>query len=192
MAAVLIDTEALPLFEREQIHDPRPRSLFNGPLLIVHKSPPAGKMRIQVGLAMRDIVFNQSYYGYGAKTHAARATVAAGFLPLANKLALWLALLTSGEFRFSERDTLRNPAINKSLVPDFDTLTKDDWTKRDGLFDHLCAVNDEEAWTKVDAWLATFTAFTRATFRSSMTLYVSTCRSQPAVPLHAIGQRNSR
>ncbi len=73
-------------------------------------------MRIQVGLAMRDIVFNQSYYGYGAKTHAAGARLLR-FLTLAigSKLALWLALLTSGEFGF-ERDTLEKSTVDKSCA----------------------------------------------------------------------------
>ena len=103
---------------------------------------------------MRDIVFNQSYYGYGAKTHAAGARLLR-FLTLAiGSVASWLALLTSGEFGF-ERDTLeKSTGSDKFSVPDFDTLTKDELDRTDGLFDHLCAVNDEEAWTKVDAWLA--------------------------------------
>jgi hypothetical protein len=154
MGAVLIATDALPLFDRERIHDPRPRALFSAPILVVRESPPAGKMRINVGLATRDLVFNQSYYGYSAKAHqdGTRLLRLLG-LVIGSRPALWLALLTSGKFGF-ERDTLEKSTIDGILVPDFDTLANVELARVDELFDSLCAANDEATWAEVDAWVA--------------------------------------
>jgi hypothetical protein len=154
MDHVLIETEELPLFAHDRVHRARARNIFNAPLLVVHKSPPAGKMRIQIGLAMRDTVFNQSYYGYSAKAHpdGVRLLRFLGLI-IGSKPALWLALLTSGEFGF-ERDTIEKSTIDGILVPDFDALPPGELDTVDELFDRLCMSNDESTWADVDTWVA--------------------------------------
>ena len=152
--SILIQINALPLFDRERIHDPRPRVLFNAPILIVHETPPADRMRIRIGIAMRDVIFNQSYYGYSAKTHP-NGTRLLRFLGLVigSKPALWLALLTSGRFGV-ERDTVEKSTVDGVLVPDFESLSCTDLDQVDDLFSRLCAANDEATWTEVDNWVA--------------------------------------
>jgi hypothetical protein len=151
---VLIDTDQLLPFKRERIHDPRPRNLFYGPLLIVHKSPPAGGTRIRIGVAERDVVYNQRFYGYSGKAHPDGAALCR-FLGLivGSKPALWLALITSGEFGF-ERDTLEKSTVDGILVPNFDELPQTDRLEADRLFDQLRVANDEPTWGEVDAWVA--------------------------------------
>ena len=141
-------------FKRERIHDPRRRSIFCGPILIIHKSPPAGGSRIQIGVATRDAVYNQSFYGYSGKDHPDGPALCRFLgLIIGSKPALWLALITSGEFGF-ERDTLEKSAVNGILVPDFDELPQAERLEADKLFDHLRVTNDERTWSEVDAWVA--------------------------------------
>src|SRR3546814_1393875 len=59
-----IDTRELPPFRHERIHDPRDPRLFNAPIAIVHKSPPANRGRIRVGVADRPVAYNENFYGY--------------------------------------------------------------------------------------------------------------------------------
>ena len=66
---VFVDTKSLDFFSHERIHDPRSRDLFAGPLIIVHKSPPASTGRIRVLISEEDLVFNETFYGYSPRTH---------------------------------------------------------------------------------------------------------------------------
>lgn len=151
---VLIDTDQLLPFARERIHDPRQRSLFHHPLLVIHKSPPASGTRIRIGVAARDVVYNQSFYGYSAQAHPDGAALCR-FLGLivGSKPALWLALITSGEFGF-ERDTLEKSTVDGILTPNFDELSHAERLESDRLFEKLRIANDEPTWGEVDAWVA--------------------------------------
>jgi hypothetical protein len=151
---VLIDVDHLPAFALERVHRVRERTIFEAPLLIVHKSPPAGGTRIRIGVAARDVVYNQSFYGYGAKAHPNGAALCR-FLGLivGSKPALWLALITSGEFGF-ERDTLEKSTVDGILIPNFDDLPGAERLEAERLFDQLRIANDEPTWGEVDAWVA--------------------------------------
>lgn len=151
---VLIDADHLPAFALERVHRVRERAIFEAPLLIVHKSPPADGTRIRIGVAARDVVYDQSFYGYSTKAHPDGAALCR-FLGLivGSKPALWLALITSGEFGF-ERDTLEKSTVDGILVPNFDTLPHADRREADRLFNQLRIANDEPAWGEVDAWVA--------------------------------------
>jgi hypothetical protein len=61
---IAIDRRRLDAFSQRRIHDPRSSELFTGPLLIVHKSPPAETGRIGVAVSEADVVFNETFYGY--------------------------------------------------------------------------------------------------------------------------------
>ncbi|MGA3005001.1 MAG: N-6 DNA methylase [Acetobacteraceae bacterium] len=151
---ILIETDGLPLFHAERVHRGRARTIFQAPVLVVHKSPPAEKMRIQVGLAMSDVVFDQSYYGYSAKSHPDGARLLRFLsLVIGSMPALWLTLLTSGEFGF-ERDSIEKSTIDGILVPDFDVLSQEELNQIDVLFESLDSSNDEATWAQVDAWIA--------------------------------------
>ena len=47
-ASIIVDTTSLDIFSRDRIHDPRSPDLFNGPLIVVHQSPPASTGRLRV------------------------------------------------------------------------------------------------------------------------------------------------
>ena len=154
MDQVLIETNDLHPFTGGRVHRARDRAIFAAPLLIVHESPPAGKRRIQVGVAMHDVVFDESYCGYSAKSHP-DGTRLLQFLGLVvgSRPALWLALLTSGKFGF-ERDTLEKSTVDGILVPDFDKLNGEVLCRVDELFGKLRSTNDEATWLEVDAWVS--------------------------------------
>ena len=152
--SVLIDADTLLGFSRDRIHDPRPRSLFNGPMLVVQKAPRASRQRIPIAVCPRDAVFNQSFYGYSARADADGMPLLRFLgLVIGSRPALWLSLVSSGEFGF-ERDTLEKATVDHIIVPDFDAVSDVDKTRADELFGLLTKANDEDCWLMVDAWVA--------------------------------------
>ena len=153
MQSVLISARLLGQFQHRRIHDPRPRELFRGPLLILQKSPPAALGRIRVGVSKRDVVFNETYYGYSAHNHPdGFALVRYLAMVLGSKPSLWFTLVTSGEFGF-EREVIEKATIDKTVVPAFEDFTPADRRKMDDLFASL-AKDLDGAWEDVDAWVA--------------------------------------
>ncbi len=61
MQLLLVDCSELPKFNLPRIHDPRPRELFRGPLLVVHEVPSAQTRRIRIAVADEDMLFNLNY-----------------------------------------------------------------------------------------------------------------------------------
>lgn len=150
--SLLVDASSLPKFGLCRIHDPRPRELFRGPLLIVHKSPPAFAGRIRVLVADDDVVFNETYYGYSANEHSdGKRLVRYLAMLVGSKFALWHALITSGEFGF-EREVVEKFVIDSMPVPPFGNLVPKDLEEIDRLFEALVTDGSESVWERVDAW----------------------------------------
>lgn len=150
---LLIDTGRLSAFSEARLHDPRPRSLFTAPLLVIHKSPPASGERIRVSVAEKDVVFSETYYGYSAREHE-RGSELVRFLALilSSKPALWMTLITSGEFGF-EREVVEKSTLDGILVPDFEALSAEEHSAVSALF--LAAQSAETgAWDAVDEWVS--------------------------------------
>ena len=151
LADILIDTESLGIFSHDRIHDPRPADLFVGPLVVVHQSPPATTERIGVAISEESVVFNESFYGYSPCGHPeAGLLVRYLALVLGSKLAMWLALVTSGKFGF-ERDVVEKAALDRIPLPDFDKLTQDQRREIDGLIEGL--QSGAKSWEDVDEWV---------------------------------------
>lgn len=149
---VVIDTQKLQSFRHERVHRLRDARLFDAPVALVHKSPPADRGRIRVGIATRPVVYNESFYGYCPKGFA-HADVLVRYLTLVlgSKFALWLALITSGEFGF-EREVIEKAALDRIPLPDFRELPSDRWDEIRELFDRLRL--SEVSWRDVDRWVA--------------------------------------
>lgn len=148
---IAIDHTNLALFSQDRIHDPRSAELFTGPLVIVHKSPLVLTERIGVAISEKDVVFNETFYGYSP--HA--LSDAHGFvrylaLVLGSKLAIWIALVTSGEFGF-EREVIEKATLDRIPLPDFRTFERSDKDKILKLFEGLRA--GEISWDEVDEWV---------------------------------------
>ena len=142
-----------PFPANQRLHRKRSRSIFRGPLLIVHKSPPAAKARIEAWVAEADMLFNETYYGYSAHEHP-RGTQLVRYLALllSSKVALWLALITSGEFGF-EREVVEKTTIDHLFVPRFENLDSVDLAEIDRIFEAVSA-GTATAWDEVDTYAA--------------------------------------
>jgi hypothetical protein len=148
-----VDAKQLASFHLERIHDPRPRDIFEAPLLLVHKSPPAQGGRIRAAVADCDVVFNETYYGYSAKRHPdGKRLVRYLAMLIGSRFALWHALMTSGEFGF-EREVIEKLVIDTLPAPSFEDLEPSDREEIDALFEQVTTENSEPAWERVDAWV---------------------------------------
>jgi hypothetical protein len=153
MQSILVATRSLGEFEYTRVHRSRPRELFRGPLLILQKSPPAALGRIRVAVSKRDVVFNETYYGYSAHNHPDGAALTQYLaMVLSSKPVLWLALITSGEFGF-ERDVIEKTTIDELVVPPFDSFTTAERREIDTLFTSSVQ-GSKDAWHNIDAWVA--------------------------------------
>ena len=152
LGGFFVEDESLGLFSRERIHDPRSKDIFVGPLVLVHKSPSANTGRISVAISDRDVVFNESFYGYSPSGHP-NARLLARYLALilGSKLVTWLALVTSGEFGF-ERDVVEKAALDQVPLPDFDKLSGKQRGEIRKLTEGLRS--GATSWEDVDDWVA--------------------------------------
>ena len=149
---LLIDTDQLDPFRHDRVHDPRDPKLFKAPLAIIHKSPSVDDGRIRVAVADQAVVYNENFYGYcpGSIPDAGLLTRYLA-LVLGSRFALWLALITSGEFGF-EREVVEKAALDRIPVPDFRTLSHDRREGISGLFEQVA--RGEKTWEDVDGWVA--------------------------------------
>jgi len=153
MQSLLVDVSELPKFSLPRIHDPRPRELFRGPLLLVHQSPPVWAERIQVAVADDDLVFNETYYGYSATMHPdGKLLVRYLAMLIGSKFALWHALITSGKFGF-EREVVEKFIVDSIPIPSFEDLKPSDRERIHHLFDAVAKDNSETQWARVDDWV---------------------------------------
>lgn len=149
---ITIDQDRLASFAQGRIHDPRARDLFVAPLVVVHKSPPAITGRIGVAILTADAVFNETFYGYspGAFTDALGLTHYLT-LVLGSKLAVWFALVTSGEFGF-EREVIEKVTLDRIPLPDFRAFERAQRDEIEALYEGLRT--HKVSWDDIDRWVA--------------------------------------
>ncbi|MBR0860205.1 N-6 DNA methylase [Bradyrhizobium liaoningense] len=153
MSDILVEAKSLPLFEDSRIHDPRSPHLFDGPLAVVQKAPPAALGRIKTAVIVDGAVFNTSFYGYSAHQHDDGALLVRYLsLLIGSRIALWQVLITSGEFGF-ERETIEKATIDGLLVRPLETLSQGDRDDLLRLFD-LVRNGALDGWEQVDQWFA--------------------------------------
>ncbi|MBE7184319.1 MAG: N-6 DNA methylase [Methylobacterium mesophilicum] len=150
---MLIATDTLPLFTDTRIHDPRDVSLFDGPLVVAQKAPPASLGRIRTAVIPNGAVFNASFYGYSGHHHE-HGDLLVRYLSLliGSKIALWQVLITSGEFGF-ERDTIEKATIDNLRIVPLEALSTDQQEEVGCLFQDV-QLDRHGAWEKVDEWFA--------------------------------------
>jgi hypothetical protein len=151
---LLIDVRDLDSFSLPSLHRARDPEAYEGPLLIVHKSPPTTGERIRVSMSEQDLVFNEVYYGYSGKEHpSAIRFIRYLTLLLGSKPAFWYVLMTSGEFGF-EREVVEKIIIDNIPIIPFESLDSSALEQIDPLFEALALNDSSEYWAKVDAWAA--------------------------------------
>lgn len=149
---VSIDSSLLDLFSLDRVHRSRSKDIFTQPLLVVHKSPPARTGRINVAISETDVLFNETFYGYSTSGHSdANILVRYLALVLGSKLALWIALITSGEFGF-EREVIEKATLDRIPLPDFRQFEKSRRGEIRALFRKL--QSGAASWDDVDEWIA--------------------------------------
>jgi hypothetical protein len=150
--SISIDSNLLDNFSFDRIHDPRSIDLFAGPVVVVHKSPPASTGRIGVALSENDVAFNETFYGYSPRAHSDANTLARYLtLVLGSKLAIWMALVTSGEFGF-EREVIEKATLDRIPLPDFRKFERTQHLEIQTLFKTL--QSGSASWDDVDKWVA--------------------------------------
>lgn len=113
----VLDLEALPEFDWERAHDPRDARTFEGPLLIVEKVARANAPGFAAGYADGDVVFVETYYGYGLRdVGGGRELAAHAAAILRSGFARWWLLMTSGEYGF-EREVVEKTAFDALPIP---------------------------------------------------------------------------
>lgn len=148
----LIDTRDLPRFSGSRMHRKRDAAIYCGPLAIIHKSPPANHGRIQVAVADQNILYSETFYGYSPGNYPETKTLVRYLaLILGSKFALWLALMTSGEFGF-EREVVEKASLDRLPIPDFKEFAAEQHKEIIILFDALCS--GKKTWSDVDEWVA--------------------------------------
>ena len=148
---IFLDNETLNTFSLDRVHRSRSADLFTGPLVVVHKAPPAYTGRIGVAVSDEGVVFNETFYGYSAAAHPDAALLVRYLaLVLGSKLVVWLALVTSGEFGF-EREVIEKATLDRIPLPDFDKLTPQQRVEIERLVEGL--QSGEVSWEEVDKWV---------------------------------------
>ena len=104
-----IDTNSLPPFDREQIHRPRVKAAFAGPLVLVGEG--VKRARLAVGVSDSNLVYTESFYGISLANQDAELALRLGGI-LLSAVASWNLLLTGSEFGIHKRKVLRQDLIN--------------------------------------------------------------------------------
>lgn len=160
ISSLRLNIDALQPFRFGRLHDPRPRSLFLAPLVLVQKSPPATRYRIATTLAIKDVVYNEIYYGYSTRGHPQASRLAKYLaLFLQSRFALWYSLVASGEFGF-ERETIEKSTIDAIPIVPLESLRSADLATIDSLFQDLSVDDSEENWSALDAWVVSILGLT--------------------------------
>lgn len=151
VANIFVERKFLNKFKEERIHDPRSRDLFMGPLVAVHQSLSAVKGRIGVTISQKDIVYNETFYGYSPINDCdVELLVRYLALILGSKMTIWWALITSGKFGF-ERDVVEKATLDRMPFPDFKKLTAHQRHEINSLVEGLHS--RRISWVNVDEWV---------------------------------------
>lgn len=147
-----VDTNLLPAFRHDRVHDPRDPRLFEAPIAVIHQSPPAERGRIRVAVADERVAYNESFYGYcpGDLTDGDTFVRYLALL-MGSQFALWFSLVTSGKFGF-EREVIEKAALDRLPLPDFSALSVEQRSEAASLFDDV--VRSVRTWDDVDLWVA--------------------------------------
>ncbi|MFS4439517.1 class I SAM-dependent DNA methyltransferase [Paracoccaceae bacterium GXU_MW_L88] len=152
MHNILVDEKTLPYFNEARIHDRRPATQFDGPLVVVGESPPTSFGRIRTAVVQGGAVFSKSLNGYSTPTQTDGLLVRYLSLVISSKIALWQVLITSGKFGF-ERETVEKATIDRLFIPTLESLSDHDRREVLRLF-QLVQNGARDAWEEVDSWCA--------------------------------------
>lgn len=109
-----INAASLPRFDRAEIHRPRDRTAFVGPLVLIGEGVRGA--RPAVGVTESDLVYTESFYGISFAGQNRELAFRLGGV-LLSAVAAWNLLLTGSEFGIHKRKLLRQDVINLPTPP---------------------------------------------------------------------------
>lgn len=149
--AARIDTSLLPRFSYPQVHRPRDRRIYKGPLVLVPKAPPTDTRYGRAGLCEVDIAFNESFTGFSCKGHANARSLSQYLVVLfSSDLPVYLALMRSGEFA-AERDVFQVRDLEGLPIPPFESLKAAERQELDAIARPL--LDDEPDWERLHTFV---------------------------------------
>ncbi len=154
----LVDTRELEKFSRDKVCWPRLRNrepdklrVYRGPLALLKASPGDDREQGRALLSLKDVAYNESFYGYSAEGHP-QAELLARYLQLFahSNIAMHFTLLTSAEIGV-ERPKFQKLDFDEFLIPRFEALTDVQQQEVGGLSNRLIR-QDSTVFPDIDAF----------------------------------------
>jgi len=146
----LLDTDRLPPFGRPRLERPRHPELYAGPLVLLREAVRTDRQWASV--SDEGVVFNESFYGYGAHGHPnAHLMVRYLFLLFRSDVFHWFNLVTGGKFGV-ERESWKKTDVDAFPVVPFRDLEPSLSTRVPELFD-ACVAGQLDP-SSLDDWVA--------------------------------------
>lgn len=154
-----VDVTRLRKFWRDKLQWPRlrkkgdPLRIYRAPVTLVRASPPTDRSEGRALFSLKDVAYNESYYGYSAPA-SPDGELAARYLHLFVHSSLWLyyALLTSGEIGF-ERPKLQKGDLDRFPIIPVGSLPAETKREIDNLSNQL--INEDcDVFARIDALFA--------------------------------------
>lgn len=118
MIPPLVETKRLPKFSEEHVLRPRSVDIFRAPLVLFPAIPRARVTERWGHLALHDVAFNESFYGFSAKGHPDADLLARYLhLVLSSDIFLYYALLTSSMLSVERDEVTKEDLDEFPVVP---------------------------------------------------------------------------
>ncbi len=155
VSPVLINLNELCREKLGNVQEKRKIEIYQGPLLIVHQSPPAELKRFRAFVSEGNLRYNNSYVGYSAKGHP-NSLQLVKFLHLIfnSKFMIWQALMTCGKFGI-ERTSVEKIELDNMLIPNFNKLSTSQLDTIEQFFEKLNSNQFRDSdLEELDKWVA--------------------------------------
>ncbi|MBK9375645.1 MAG: N-6 DNA methylase [Holophagales bacterium] len=141
--APLIDTRKLLPFTISRVLYPRSREIYRAPLVLCPVAPRARECFRWAHLALRDVAFNESFYGLSTHGHAEAEKLARYLhLVLSSDLLLYYVLLTSSKLGV-EREEITKEDLDRVPIVPLESLPRVHQDKIEELSRAFCATPNE-------------------------------------------------
>ena len=145
----VVKTERLEPFERSTLNRPRRREVYSAPIVLVKESPGIHRQNGWALLCMKDVAYDQSFYGYSA-ANIRDGEMLVRYLHLFVHSIIWLhyALLTSPKLGAERRTIYKSDLDDCPIVP-FASLSSSQKERVKELSKRLARA-DETVFSEID------------------------------------------